>query len=147
MIKINDSIKHDPDNGTYGNCHQACLASLLELPLEEVPHFFDKGVFEDTEDGLKAQDIWLAAQGYGWVELPCTGDSLKDALNFAAKYGSKGHYILVAESKKGCGHSVVCKGNKIVHDPSYGATHGIVGPITDEDTGETYFWLCWIVVL
>jgi hypothetical protein len=25
----------------YGNCLQACMASLLDLPLEEVPHFIE----------------------------------------------------------------------------------------------------------
>lgn len=33
--------------GTHGNCFSACLASLLEIEIENVPYFMDKG------------DMWL----------------------------------------------------------------------------------------
>ena len=39
MIKIYQTIV---DRG-HGNCMQAAIASLLELPLEEVPHFLEHG--------------------------------------------------------------------------------------------------------
>ena len=46
MIPLDQTIFADPArgdghdaNGVPGNCFQACVASILELPLEEVPHF------------------------------------------------------------------------------------------------------------
>lgn len=40
MIPVDQTIFGDGENGRpVGNCWQACVASLLDLPLDKVPHF------------------------------------------------------------------------------------------------------------
>jgi len=40
MIPLDQTIYGDGENGrSVGNCWQACIASMLDLPLDKVPHF------------------------------------------------------------------------------------------------------------
>lgn len=50
-----------------GNCLSACLASVLELPIEEVPSFCNEG-----EEGswLLRMGAWLRTHGLGFVNVP-----------------------------------------------------------------------------
>ena len=47
-----------------GNCWQAAIASLLELELEEVPHFLEAGV-----DSFKVFDEFLLKHGYEYTGM------------------------------------------------------------------------------
>lgn len=66
MIPVTQTILADPArsdghdaDGVAGNCYQAALASALELPLEEVPHFSNmEGDLWWTESTR-----WLAERG------------------------------------------------------------------------------------
>lgn len=53
---------HDPARGLYGDCFKCCLASILELPYEDVPHFFayNSG---DPWPGWDACIDWLGERG------------------------------------------------------------------------------------
>jgi hypothetical protein len=61
-----------------GNCLSAGLASVLELPIEQVPNF----IADHGEDFQKAVNDWLAPQGLAWLriimprEIPATPDHL-----------------------------------------------------------------------
>lgn len=68
MIPVDQTIMADPArgdghdaDGNPGNCWQACVASLLELPLEEVPHFI---VHEDWWEATKA---FVSVHKPGWT--------------------------------------------------------------------------------
>lgn len=50
--------------GKEGNCWAACLASLFEVPLEEVDHCSG-----NHEDWLQNTTKWLAARGWYYLEL------------------------------------------------------------------------------
>ncbi|MFE9127086.1 hypothetical protein ACFYOF_16975 [Streptomyces sp. NPDC007148] len=39
MLPVTQTILHSDPSGRLGNCLQAAVASLLELPIEDVPHF------------------------------------------------------------------------------------------------------------
>ena len=65
MIPVLQTILADPERGDghnaegiAGNCYQAALASVLELPLEQVPHFA-----QDGERWQETSSAWLSAQG------------------------------------------------------------------------------------
>lgn len=65
MIPVLQTIFADPERGDghnaegiAGNCYQAALASVLELPLEQVPHFAQDGVHRCESSGE-----WLTARG------------------------------------------------------------------------------------
>ena len=36
---VKQTIEHDPESGNWGNCFSAVLASLLDIPIEDVPVF------------------------------------------------------------------------------------------------------------
>ncbi|ASX98777.1 hypothetical protein SEA_COLUCCI_108 [Arthrobacter phage Colucci] len=68
MIPVDQTIFADPASndgnaadGTPGNCFQACVASLLELPLEDVPHFITH------EDWWEVTKAFVSAHKPGWT--------------------------------------------------------------------------------
>lgn len=86
-----------------GNCFSACVASLLELPIEDVPYFMG------ADDWNKAFDEWLRPRGFYAVFLrlrPVKEDPWRPA----------GLYVLGGQCVRGP-HAVVARGNTIVHDP------------------------------
>jgi hypothetical protein len=40
MKPIDQEFMHDPEKGIIGDCFRACIASILELDINEVPHFY-----------------------------------------------------------------------------------------------------------
>jgi len=55
---VKQTIIHNPDNGMYGDCFRACVASLLEKPIEKVPHFCNReadreGIFVKRGNSMK----------------------------------------------------------------------------------------------
>lgn len=98
-----------------GNCFSACVASVLELPLEIMPHF------------MRAPE-WLEA-----LSVFCAEKNI--ILDFGTDLTSAPrdkHYILNGRGPRGIGHSVVALNGQIVHDP-----HPSRAGLTDE------VW-CWI---
>ncbi|KKL22595.1 hypothetical protein LCGC14_2433870 [marine sediment metagenome] len=143
MKPVDSLFKHHPEKGQIGDCHRAVIASLLEMKVEKVPHFFDYPMKEGGEKGAEACRVWLRQFGLKHLEIPFTGDTLEKALEYISYYDSDGYFTLTALSKSGENHIVVCHKGKIVHDPTYGDPHGIVGPT---NTGG-YWWFGWLVPL
>lgn len=98
-----------PPEEQRGNCLQAVLASLLDLPLESVPHFVqdhvDHNGDQDGEWNWWTRMIrWLRTRGYT-IEFTNLEDD---------------RYLAVAgPSPRGMGihHIVIYKDGKMVHDP------------------------------
>lgn len=96
---VDQTVMHDPDNGSYGNCMQAALASLLRKPLEEVPHFH--------HDGCDAETFWERVED--WLE-----DN-----NYLLRYGNPSKTLSVATGTtvRGTNHCVIMRDDVLVHDP------------------------------
>lgn len=128
MIPTRQRIKHDPENGKYGDCHRAVIASILEMPIDGVPHFAEDGTTRPDEMYVRCEQ-WLHERGLATVDVVYPGEiSLNEVLR-AVAHGTRftpQYYILGGTSRAGCGHSVVCFKNEILHDPS---GNGIVGPL------------------
>ncbi len=97
-------IKGDPES--TGNCFAACVASILELPLEEVPNFCALDTwFKDFEK-------WLNDRGLTrlYIQYPT-----KETLRWST---GKSHYISTGKSPRGDWlHCTVWCNNEMVHDP------------------------------
>lgn len=93
------TILHDPDKKQYGNCMQACVASLLDLPMEEVPHFH--------HDGCDAPTFWERVEEFflskGYV---MSYGNMYDCINISS-----------GPSKRGTTHCVLTQQDKLLHDP------------------------------
>ena len=83
--------------GTQGNCLAACLASLLSLPLEQVPEFPGNTWFNDLY-------LWLLDQGYRL----CESDS---------ELLQHGNAVAVGQGPRGWRHAVVWYDGRMLHDP------------------------------
>ena len=59
---VEQTILHDPEKKNYGNCMQACVASLLNIPLNDVPHFHhDAGASRNPVGKHPIDDCGIAA--------------------------------------------------------------------------------------
>lgn len=100
MIPIQQTVFSVPG----GNCLSACVASLLEISLLDVPYF---GGDDEWWASLRR---WL--QPRGLYALNSTLDASPDA------WRPEGYYILAGQSPRGPWlHAVVARGHEIVHDP------------------------------
>lgn len=97
-MKPVDQTLMTPPNG---NCVAACIASLLELPLEEVPNFIKADEFWDDLNN------WLAKRGLYLVSLAAVGKV------------PRGYHIIDGKSHSGpWNHVVVGYEGIMVHDPN-----------------------------
>ena len=112
MKEVNQSILHDPDNGKNGDCWRASIASVLELPIEDVPHFADMNIREGRMSELKllAKHGFTAYTIYGEKSMNDHPKMLPD---------DNEYYFAIGPSprNKDINHQVVCHKGKIVHDP------------------------------
>jgi hypothetical protein len=65
--------RHDPDNGTFGDCHRCCVAAILDLAPEEVPHFTQSRARYGLGPGSRSFASGSAAYGFGYVRFAYLG--------------------------------------------------------------------------
>ena len=125
-----------------GNCMQAAIASLFELPLEKVPHFISLG-----KDWWQTYCDFLQEQGYAFedylynylyesmaqTQSDCFVAPMKAKWSISKKKLYKEHSVngyfhasvlspgnfSLKDADRGCHHSVIIdKDYNIVHDPN-----------------------------
>lgn len=113
-----------------GDCFSACLASILELPLTQVPRFCEL----EPERWPAAISVWLRIRGLAYVEM-----------TYDAEWGriaapELGYWILTGGSPRMDSlHSVVALGEGIVHDPMPGATQPHLLPEDPSDPSRSWY--------
>jgi hypothetical protein len=91
----------------WGDCLQACLASVLDLKLNDVPDFIKiYGPKWFTE-----LCVWLGKRGKYAIYVS-TANSL-----ISYVYPQNLYWIGVGDGPRGVRHAVVCLHNEVVHDP------------------------------
>ena len=129
MIPVYMVVKHDPDNGTWGDCFRAAVASVIERPSRDVPHFCEGGEYNPA---AKARE-WLRTQGLDYIEVNYGAVALEALLEFMASCNPGSYYILTGKSAAGVDHSVVALNGAIVHDPAgRDLSTALVGPGEDD---------------
>lgn len=120
MIPVMQQVVGDGKDGRpMGDCLRACVASIFELPIADVPHFAEASSwFSAMCDWLRPMGLVVETKEYGGQSL----DSPK-------QYHS-GWWIASVESEnfEGCTHAVVMRGMynegggdkwyEVAHDPS-----------------------------
>jgi len=111
MKPVEQQIMHNPKNNQHGDCMRASIASLLELPYEEVPHFLALGTDESFSHSLKE---FLLTKDLALLEL-----SFWDWEKFEGIFhGAKGvHHLICGPAKHGTYHATVACVGVMVHDP------------------------------
>lgn len=105
------------------NCVQACVASILDLPLRKVPHVF-RGTVQPGRDGSagwRKLFRWAEGRGYraAWID-PCNVQETRELVR-SGKY-----YIGNIPVRNGCCHAVVMRRGTVVFDPE--GANEFVGP-------------------
>ena len=136
MIPVHCRVKHAPDEGTYGDCLRACVASIMEVDAEAVPHFFHDDC--DGQTGIDRMRVWLDDQGLSpFFTSFDGGHPLDDVLAIQAAQNPGVHYLLFGRTEGG-DHVVVCKGDKVAHNPAWYPT-----PIVA--AGTHGFWTIMVI--
>jgi len=87
--------------GGEGNCVSACIASILEAPIEEVPFFFGP-----PDVGWLRAHTWLWRRGLHLLQVDTRADWIVC-----------GYMVLEGPSPRGLGHAVVGYAGVMTHDP------------------------------
>lgn len=98
MKQVTQTITIGDGSGRLGNCLQAAVASLLDLTLDQVPHFLECAAGEDWLDRLVS---FGADRGYRVVYR-------SDPVAFGLAFG---------RSPRNASHAVVVLDGEIVWDP------------------------------
>lgn len=110
MIPVEQTIFTPP----HGNCHAACIASILELPIEKVPSVYA------TEDRLacdRRQRAWLRAAG---LEIVWIAEDHASWASVGEGWRPSGYWIATNDVGP-FGHCTVWRGKRMVWNPFPGA--------------------------
>ncbi len=112
----------------YGNCQQAVLASLLELPIAEV--------IDTTSDEVRDNGFWppiyewLADRGLKVLHVPPGDTRLNGQYSIGMGPSPRGKFW----------HAVICKNGRMVFDPHPSddglkkiERHDVIVPMTDAE--------------
>lgn len=111
MIPVMQTKVSTIDGKSKGNCFEACIASLLEIPIEEVPRFNDMGPIKWHIPFHN----FLRDKGY-----QCYGTGRPTTHDLATYPGVDGYVIVSGKSPREWvkdGHAVIYKNGVLAHDP------------------------------
>lgn len=114
MKPVKQTKMHDLENSTNGNCFAACLASILECAIDELPEFEEQG-----DSFLEAVFAWCKEND---IEMVC-------AIN---RYPPLGYSVLVGRSpRSNClQHAVIAFDGEPVFDPHPDGNY-LAGAVTE----------------
>lgn len=112
MTPADQEFVHRPDIGQHGDCQRAVIASLLDLPISEVPHFLQQAD-GDPSDYWDLLQAFLRARGFAYMTQKARCGSI-----FFGDDVEVFHEI-AGPSPRGNGvwHAVVGRNGKVVFDP------------------------------
>lgn len=126
MKPVNQTIFSSKDDPSIkGNCLTACVASLLEMNIEDVPYWAGMPDHEWGENFWNFIDNHAIRCGWGAYyvgeKMKLPEDSEEEFWNKVKKIcsGIDGYYIVCGTSPRGftAGHAVIYKDGKLAHDP------------------------------
>lgn len=132
------AFRHRPADGIDGDCTRTCVAMLLGIPRDDVPH--EHGV-ESPADYLSWKERIAREFGVFWITIALPAQdrwSLGDYAEFGLQRGQRQAFILGGASRNGTDHSVVIDEGPLILDPAIDDS-GIVGPCKDG-----HYWYEWI---
>lgn len=118
MKPVDQTILSHPEGIVRGNCMTACVASLFEMSIEEVPYWAGMPVNE----WFDSFDVFLHEHGYqysGLFQFNKRGDWNK---LLEVSPGVNGYFMCSGPSWREYvvdGHAVIYKDGILVHDPHF----------------------------
>lgn len=106
---------HDPQNGVFGDCLRAALASLFGLSLRQVPHFV-KVHWGDEQGCDQAVNQFLEKRGLMMLQFPY--EQMCKLLQRQVQItGADCHHLMFGIDHDGNEHACVGLNGQMVHDP------------------------------
>ncbi len=144
MIEQKQLHLHRPEQNQYGDCWRTCIACILNVPPNNIPHYYEQLWKEGeniSQEVHAATNEFLADAGYGvqYIEIPVQCD--EEQLRVYISHYFKDMYVIVGCNSKNGGHSVIMKGYDYMWDPAIDNS-GCVGPMEDG-----YYWIGFLVDL
>jgi len=99
-MKPTDQTKLHIPGKQNGNCMNAALASLLEIDIEDIPHFEDM----EKDKWYFALLDWLTSIGFHLIRWDC-------------EVYLPSYFIANGPSPRGVEHSVIYRDTEMIHDP------------------------------
>jgi len=129
MTPTKQEFAHKPEIGQYGDCERAVIASLLDLPISEIPHFL-QDASGDPDVYCDSLQAFLNKRGYALLIVPASSG--------ATFFGETCpiYHEICGPSPRGNGvtHAVVGMDGQVVFDPHPDGT-GLVGDQKDREYG------------
>ena len=119
MTPVDQLFLHSKEDGVVGDCWRACIASLLDLPAESVPHFMLEPCYLDATAG------WPDQRGMIFHIDVFPPNELCIAVDRSPR---EGYHSVIAD-----GGALEDKVPKLVHDP-----HPSRAGLVHKD--PRYFW-------
>lgn len=140
MIEQKQLYLHKPEEGSIGDCWRTCIACLLDVPVDYIPHYYLEYWKHGENIAQLVQGLtnkFLVPFGVQYIECPleCTYEQLRAHL----AYYYKDMYVMVGCNSKNGGHSVIMKNTDYIWDPAIDNS-GCVGPMDDG-----YYWVGLLV--
>lgn len=127
--------------GEHDDCYRACVATVLGLPLSDVPHFYREASALPGATPPKVPGIydlirdWARTRGFAALFLPAQ-QSLAYVLEQTYQINPEAPFILGGTSIHGTGHAVVVCGGRIVHEPTPGYGPDAGGVVAPDGSGN-----------
>ena len=119
-----------------GNCMMACVASILEVSLEDLPDLFDECCeWWEEKKRWKHGDWWgklrEGARAFGWdIVYVSTEDFQGIPAGYCMAGGDSPRSEVTYENGKNAGHVVVYLDGGMAHDP-HPSGDGLDGPVEE----------------
>lgn len=108
----------------YGNCLQACIASILELQLDDVPNFAERMDCNEWKDSEWWDDYECFMSKFGLQPL---------GVEPLIPWTPKGWHLIIGESPRGpYDHIIVGYNGRSKHDPYPGGGCDLIGATSFE---------------
>lgn len=110
MKPVDQEHLHRPEEGSFGDCMRATVATLLDLPREEVPHF----LYDGTTDGLAFHcrvNDFLRPMNLAYLPVSHLSEVLE-------VWGIRGlHHEVSGPTERGTCHACAAIDGEVKHDP------------------------------
>ena len=137
MTPVMCRTRHNPPK-SYGDCLRACIASVMDLEPEHVPHFADMGA--TGEEARASARRWLGLRGLTITAFALDGtETVEGVLDWMGANNPDTTWMLFGSTGvSGGDHVVVCQGGAVVHDPAW-------VPTSIKRVGSCGYWEIWVV--
>lgn len=119
---------------TRDDCFRACVASILNLRYEDVPHFMD-GIATGAElpPAVTARiHAWFTARELTYWEMGYRFSPAEVLQRFRTDDGHSPTYLMMGRGSGSINHCIVCRAGGVIHDPgAHLGSHGVTEPCID----------------